>query len=223
MNHDFVRVIYPTINERIIMTQFEMPNYAELDRRDRMVARLGGDGVQDNIDDGIGFAMQANEARKMGDSKMFDELSRAAAILIGRKSLGALELQTRVVRRGQGMPPTETNYFLAHSMEIIAGRFVGLIDKPDAEIMAMTTDELMWETAKAMHRMKAEPSVLAPMELWNREDVLVESIASGRLHPWVVWSARGTADDIDLSTPLYEEFLSADMRINAAQDPLLEP
>ncbi len=204
------------------MNKSEIPNFEELDKRDRMVARLGGVGVQDNISDGIGYAVKANEAYDAKNVESFDELNRAAGILIGRQTLGALELQARIVRRELGPTPTETDYDLAAAMEVIAGRFIGLIDKSDVEIMAMTTDELMLETARAMHQLKTEPSVLAPMELWNRKDVLMEAAATRRLHPWVAWSARGMADSIDLSTPLYEEFLATNMRIASASDPLLE-
>lgn len=212
----------PMTLERISMNRNETPNFAELDKRDRMVARLGGEGVQDNINDGVEYARLANEAYDAGERDKYNALSEAAAILIGRKSLGALELQSRVVRRDLGQSPTEMNPELAMGMEAISGRFIGLIEKPDAEIMAMTTDELLLATAKAIHRMKLQPSVLAPMELWNREDVLRESIASGRLHPWVAWSARGHADATDLSTPLYEEFLMTNMRVESAPDPLLD-
>jgi hypothetical protein len=196
------------------MMNFESPDFNELKQRNIDVARLGGIGVEQNIADGITYAHKANEAYSAANTEMFEAMTEAAGILIGKKSLGGLEMAARIVRWQQGTTPMERDPSLARAMRtMLLSKFLMVIDNPPFD---MTADELMLETARGMHRMKAEQgmglSVLAPMELWNREDVLEEAVITG-LHPWVAWSARGTSDDIDESTPLYGEFIMTDMYI----------
>ena len=196
------------------MTHFESPDIGLLQRRNLGVAERGGAGVDHNIADGMSYAMQSNEAYDKGDVDAFATLTKAAGILIGKGSLGGLEMSARAVRERQGPTPVERDPSLDKAMRnMLLGKFAVIINRPPFD---MTTDELMLETARGMHQMRSMHgmgvSVLAPMELWNRDDVLEEAVITG-LHPMVAWSARGTADDIDDSTPLYGEYIMTDMRV----------
>lgn len=186
---------------------------------DSKAADLGGSEVDANIEIGRDLANLANEVFDEGNTVEFEALNRDAAILIGRKSLGALELQAEAVRREAGPTPCELDPELAERTKQFLTRFALAFDV-DTEL---PTDGLLLETARAMHRMKATsddfgPSVMAPIELWNRRDVLEEAFETG-MHPWVAWSVRGTADKIDESTPLYGEFIATDIRVRMEANP----